>query len=56
MKAIEQTKLYGLKNDIRNLINIYDNGKLPNKILISGIKGIGKSIKRPNLSTQKYAT
>ena len=44
MKAIEQTKLYGLKNDIRNLINIYDNGKLPNKILISGIKGIGKSI------------
>lgn len=38
-----QTKLYGLENNLNELINLYKNKKLPNKILLSGQKGIGKS-------------
>ncbi len=37
-----QTKLYGLDEELNELINLYDNSKLPNKILLSGEKGIGK--------------
>ena len=35
-----QTKLYGIKNYLIELINLYKNKKLPNKILLSGQKGI----------------
>ena len=38
-----QTMLYGLDNYLDNLIYLYKNGKLPNKILFSGQKGIGKA-------------
>ena len=37
-----QTKLYGLNEELLELINLYNNSKLPNKILLSGEKGIGK--------------
>ena len=38
-----QTNLYGLENNLIELINLYKKNKLPNKILLSGQKGIGKS-------------
>ena len=38
-----QTILYGLDNYLDNLIYLYNNGKLPNKILFSGQKGVGKA-------------
>lgn len=44
MKPIEVTKLYGYNNYIKKLIDITKNNKLPNRILISGSEGIGKSI------------
>ena len=44
MKPIEVTKLFGYNNTIKELIDIIKNKKLPNRILISGPKGIGKSI------------
>ena len=44
MKPIEVTKLFGYYNFFEKLINIIKNKNLPNKILISGAKGIGKSI------------
>ena len=37
-----QTELYGLKNEFNELVNLYLKNKLPNKILLSGQKGIGK--------------
>ena len=40
---INQTKLFGLDNFINELILLDKNDKLPNKILLSGQKGIGKS-------------
>ena len=39
---ITQTELYGLKNEFNELVNLYLKKKLPNKILLSGQKGIGK--------------
>ena len=38
-----QTKLYGLDKYLNELIDLYDRKKLPNKILFSGQKGLGKS-------------
>ena len=38
-----QTKLYGLKNFINEFIQLYNANNLPNKILLSGQKGLGKS-------------
>ena len=43
ISPINQTKLYGLKRYIDELIKLENNGKLPNKILLSGLKGTGKS-------------
>ena len=43
INPIEQTKLFGLDRYIDELINLEKNNKLPNKILLSGQKGIGKS-------------
>ena len=38
-----QTNLYGLNDEMYSLINLYKKKTLPNKILLSGQKGIGKS-------------
>ena len=38
-----QTNLYGLDENLRFFIALYKENKLPNKILLSGEKGIGKS-------------
>ena len=38
-----QTKLYGYKPNFFELVDIFNSKRLPNKILFSGKKGIGKS-------------
>ena len=38
-----QTKLYGHENNLKSLLKLYKEDHLPNKILFSGEKGIGKS-------------
>ena len=38
-----QLSLYGHHFEFCNFIDLYKNLKLPNKILLSGEKGIGKS-------------
>ena len=43
LQPINQTKLYGLNNFLLNFIRLYQNKNLPNKILLSGDKGLGKS-------------
>jgi DNA polymerase-3 subunit delta' len=43
LKPINQTKLYGLEKYFTELVNFYNNGNYPNKILFSGQKGIGKA-------------
>ena len=43
INPIQQTKLFGLGKHIDELINLEVNNKLPNKILLSGPKGVGKS-------------
>jgi len=35
-------KLYGLEKEFQEMISLYENNKLPNKILFSGLKGSGK--------------
>tara|TARA_B100000035_G_C21008316_1_gene558398 strand:- start:929 stop:1849 length:921 start_codon:yes stop_codon:yes gene_type:complete len=42
LKPSNQTNLYGLENNLSELINLYNKNKFPNKILLSGQKGIGK--------------
>ena len=42
-KPILQRNIYGLNTFFHELINLYNSKKLPNKILFSGSKGIGKS-------------
>ena len=43
IKPISQINLYGYKNYFDSFKNLYEKDKLPNTILISGPKGIGKS-------------
>ena len=43
LEPIKQTRLYGLDNYFNELIKLYKEGNYPNKILLSGQKGIGKS-------------
>lgn len=43
LKPNNQTNLYGLSDNLNQFINLYKKEKLPNKILLSGLKGIGKS-------------
>ena len=43
LKPENQLSLYGHHVIFLNFINLYKNNKLPNKILLSGEKGIGKS-------------
>jgi DNA polymerase III subunit delta' len=38
-----QVNLYGLENQFKELMSLYNKAKLPNKILLSGQKGSGKS-------------
>ena len=38
-----QLNLFGHETQFTNLTGLYANKKLPNKILLSGVKGIGKS-------------
>ena len=38
-----QTNLYGLGKNLEQFISLYKRKNLPNKILLSGLKGIGKS-------------
>ena len=42
LSANNQTDLYGLEDEFFEFVKLYDNKKLPNKILLSGQKGIGK--------------
>ena len=43
LKPINQLSLYGHHFEFLNFIELYKSQKLPNKILLSGEKGIGKS-------------
>ncbi len=43
VKPILQTKLYGLKINFQEIVNLFNLNKLPSKILLSGSKGCGKS-------------
>ncbi len=43
IEPINQMKLFGLDKSILEMIKLFKNNKLPNKILLSGQKGIGKS-------------
>lgn len=43
LKPISQTKLYGLKKIFNEITKLFDSNKLPNKILLTGPKGSGKS-------------
>ena len=42
IEPVNQTKLFGLNNFIYELINLYEQNKFPNRILLSGQKGLGK--------------
>ena len=43
LEPISQKKLYGLEIYFNELKELHVNNKLPNKILLSGQKGLGKS-------------
>ncbi len=43
LSPINQTKLYSLDNYLNDFVKLSNNNKLPSKILLSGLKGIGKS-------------
>ena len=43
LKPSENTKIYGMQNFFNEIIGLYNNKKMPNKILLSGKKGSGKS-------------
>ena len=43
LNPVNQLSLYGHHTEFLNFIELYKNKKLPNKILLSGEKGIGKS-------------
>ena len=43
LKSNNQKQLYNYNNSFLNVADLYDNKKLPNKIIFSGAKGIGKA-------------
>ena len=43
IKSYENTKLFGLDNYFNEIKHLYDERKMPNKILLSRKKGLGKS-------------
>jgi DNA polymerase III subunit delta' len=42
-KPSENTKIYGMENFFKEFVGLYEQKKIPNKILLSGKKGSGKS-------------
>ena len=42
-KSSKNERLFGLNLFFNEIINLYNEKKMPNKILLSGKKGIGKS-------------
>jgi DNA polymerase III subunit delta' len=43
LKPSENTKIYGMENFFNELVGLHKQKKIPNKILLSGKKGLGKS-------------
>ena len=43
LKPSENTKIYGIENFFNELVGLYKQKKIPNRILLSGKKGSGKS-------------
>ena len=43
IEPINQIKLFGLEKYFSEMIYLYENDKLPSKIIFSGQKGLGKS-------------
>ena len=43
LNPVNQLFLYGHHSEFNNFVDLFKNNKLPNKILLSGEKGIGKS-------------
>ena len=43
MTPLNQTKLLSFKDNFKELVNLFLKNNLPNKLLFSGNKGIGKS-------------
>ena len=43
LKPLENTKIYGMKKFFNEIITLYNDEKMPNKILLSGKRGSGKS-------------
>ena len=43
IEPINQIRLFGLEKYFSEMVYLYENNKLPNKILFSGQKGLGKS-------------
>ena len=43
LKPSENTKLYGMNMFFNEISNLYNENKMPTKILLSGKKGLGKS-------------
>jgi DNA polymerase-3 subunit delta' len=43
IRPSENTKLYGMDKFFYDIVNLYEQNKMPNKILLSGKYGIGKS-------------
>ena len=43
MTPSKNINLYGLRDDFDKIIKLHDQNKMPNKILLSGKKGLGKS-------------
>ena len=43
LKPLENTKIYGMKKFFNEIITLYNDKKMPNKILLSGKRGSGKS-------------
>ncbi|MDA9568990.1 AAA family ATPase [Candidatus Pelagibacter sp.] len=43
LKPSENIKIYGMENFFNELVGLYKQKKIPNKILLSGKKGLGKS-------------
>tara|TARA_B100000795_G_scaffold256636_1_gene229231 strand:+ start:72 stop:1004 length:933 start_codon:yes stop_codon:yes gene_type:complete len=43
IKPSENRNIYGMKNNFNEIINLYKNKKMPNKIILSGKNGVGKA-------------
>ena len=43
LKPFENTQLYGMNDFFKEIITLYNEKKMPTKILLSGKKGLGKS-------------